>query len=362
MKKKTILFLIAILVLSVSVAYGAETQYYAEETFTLDEGETILGDIFVFARTITINGTIQGEAFLCGNIVNVNGDILGDAFVLGNNLFLGGTIGGNTRVMGSVVNLPGTFSDEVIVGGADVNLTGTFSDIIYAGGATIIASGQFQGDVRFNAEKITLKSGADFSGEVNCTYGDDNFTREEGVTLDEEKLKTAIMERKMEKPSIWSAILFKLIMLVGFVIVGLVLNGLFPAFVGGVSDRVFTQLLNNLGWGVVVLLISPIAIILLLITVVGIPLALLWSVAFGVCLYLGKLFVAIATGGLLLSLLKKDNPAFWIRLIVGAIVVSIIAMIPIVSFLIGLLICILGLGALIGYTQTYRKDSKEAGA
>lgn len=358
MKKKVILLTFFLVFASISVACAAGSDYFAGDSYTLRQSDTIEGDIFIFAADVKIYGQVKGSAFIVGSNIKITGDVAEDVFVIGGDVEISGDVSGDTRIFAGNIGLSGAFVGMVDAFGADMDLSGLFSGAVNVAGADITASGEFLEDVKIRAKTVTLASGASFAKDVSYT-AKESFIEEDVIivgNLNEIIGEEALAKAKEAKgPGIWTFIIFWSITLVGIIIVGLVLGAIFPKFVKGVTSSVYEDFLGNLGWGVLVFLLTPLAIFIMLITIIGVPLAVLTAITYGVGLYLGKLFVAIATGGFVFSLFKgkkkkkKEGGPFWLTLIVGVFVVYIILAIPILDIFVALLIYILGLGTIFNY-------------
>ncbi len=79
-------------------------------------------------------------------------------------------------------------------------------------------------------------------------------------------------------------------------------------------------------------------------------------------LYLGKLFVAIAAGGFVISRVSRKETPFWARLVVGALLVYLILAIPILGFFLAVLVYCLGVGAIVNLFVSSRKQPAAAPA
>ncbi len=366
MKKWIVIFLTAgFLVCSLS-AFAAESKYYSGESYVLKQGETIDGDLFVFSNSIRIEGNVAGEAFLMGSSVKVSGEIAGDAFVIGDNVDLSGRFVTDARVLGNTVKLAGTFDGEVSVAGRHVDIAATVAGVVNAAGDTVSAAGTFADTVNLHARNVLLGPDARFDKNVNVSA--EEFTKADSVVIagSLNQLIGKELAREKEKEEIggwWVVLVFWFITLCGIIIVGLVMNKLFPDLTARTTKLVAAEPIANLGWGLLTLILFPIALVILLITLIGIPLALLLLVFVCVGLYLGKLYVVVATGGFLISRLFKEDAPFWVRLVAGAVIVYLVLAIPIAGFFIAVIVFCLGIGAIVnGFLSSRRRPAASPAA
>jgi cytoskeletal protein CcmA (bactofilin family) len=364
MKKSIVLLLTALLLVVSLSAAAAESKYFSGEAYVLKQGETVDGDLFVFSNSIRIEGVVTGEAFLFGSTVKVPGEIAGDAFVIGDNVDLSGRFVTDVRVLGNTVDLTGIFDGEISAAGRHVEITATVAGAVDAAGETVSAGGTFAGNVNIHARKALLLPDARFGKDV--TVKAEEFTKADSVLIAGKlsQLTGEELAREKEKEKAggcWAGIVFWLITLCGVIVVGLVMRALFGDFVGKATEMVYHHTLRDLGWGVLTLVLAPIIILILIATLIGIPLALLALAAVIVALYLGKLFVAVAAGGFVISRLSKKEAPFWVRLVVGALLVYVVLAIPVLGCLLAVLVYCLGVGAIMNLFVASRKRPAPAG-
>src|SRR5690606_1095729 len=90
----------------------------------------------------------------------------------------------------------------------------------------------------------------------------------------------------------------RFIALGGFLVAGAVAVLLAPRTAAAAADAIWTRPGASLGYGVLWLIVVPVVATLLLITVVGIPLAIMAGVAWLIALFLGRAVPAVSLGRL----------------------------------------------------------------
>jgi len=137
----------------------------------------------------------------------------------------------------------------------------------------------------------------------------------------------------------------------GSLIVGLVLLWLLGKPTQAISDKIQGSFLASLGWGLVLLFIAPPALMLLMFTGIGLPLAFIFGLLFVIDLYLAKIFASLALGKAIshnFGWKKLTAPAVFF---VGLVVYYLLRFIPIVGMFIRLLALLAGLGGLWLYKK-----------
>ena len=126
-------------------------------------------------------------------------------------------------------------------------------------------------------------------------------------------------------------------------LVGVLLLLLAPRMLAAAERSARGHLWPAVGWGVLVAIALPLVAILALVTLVGIP--------FGVALLLALvpvMLVAYVTAAWILGRrMLKPGASPWLALLAGWGVLRLLALIPVVGFLVGLVATVIGLGSLV---------------
>jgi len=110
----------------------------------------------------------------------------------------------------------------------------------------------------------------------------------------------------------------------------------------------------NLGRGFAALILTPVAAIIILITVIGAWVAGLIGVAYILMIFLSLTLANIVFGSWLIKVVKKRDKYLvnWQAVVLGVIVLSIISLIPFVGWLVVFIFMLISLGAL--YRMVYQ--------
>jgi hypothetical protein len=95
------------------------------------------------------------------------------------------------------------------------------------------------------------------------------------------------------------------------------------------------------------LIVIPIAIASLAITLIGIPLAIVMFAFYIATLLLAGVFVSYRTGDWLVARLHRMQTSPWVRMILGALVISFCISLPMVGLICTAIVMIVGTGALV---------------
>jgi hypothetical protein len=303
-------------------------------TVVVGPDETVDGDLSIVAGTAIVQGTVNGDLSVVGGDVLVAGTVNGDV----------DTVAGAVRVTGDVSgSLSGTSGNLFVGEGGQVG-----GDIDYASGNVVI-DGTVGGDATIGAGSIRLGENAVVQGDFE--YDADSFDRAAGAQVQGQIVRNSNLVSAPGR--ILPAGAFSIYGFLTNLLFGALLLLLFPVFTGEVADRVERDPVVSGGLGLLTFVVVPLMLVLLAITIIGIPLSILGALLFALVLWTGFVLGAYAVGDWLVSLADSENR--WLALVVGLLAVAVVNLIPILGGLVNFVVLLLGLGAFaLGMRRSYR--------
>ncbi|MBU1165147.1 FapA family protein [Patescibacteria group bacterium] len=346
----------------------------ADDNFYLAEDEVLDGNLIKTVGTATIDGAVNGDVIVLGGTITISGPVAGDVFVIGGNIKVKGDVMGSVRVAGGDVVISGYVERNVNAAGGTLELSDSAEvgwDLIAAGG-NVVVNGKVNGNINIAGGNIiftnevgkdldinlgadgyaTLRSGTKVGGDFNYLAATlDQVDINENVEVaGETKHKTVTSARVKAAPAFGAIYFFgKLVSLFGMFIVGLVLISLAPKVVTQVSVQMTKAPGRSLGWGLIYLILTPIVILLLIITIIGIPLGMILIPMYFIAIYLSGIFVGVTVGLLLVNWLTKGKykkTMIW-PMILGLVICDIVFSIPIIGWILAILAVMWAMGALL---------------
>ncbi len=386
MKSKFICLVLTLFSFSVFLPSVVLAQTNSQKIITLKENEVVEKDYFAASDVVEIYGSVMGDVYIAGGMVTVNGNIEGDVLAAGGTIVIAGKIEQDVRVAGGDVTISGNIKGNVTVGGGTVDITdnAVIDGSVVAGAGTIninapigknikIGAGNFYlansvgGDSEVGAETIRLAPKASVDGDFNY------WSEQEANVAEEASVSGQIVRRQANVPSeqeiisaqqglkgLWSGAVttIKIVSLLSFIVVGLILAKLFPKYIKRNSKVINNNPWKSILWGLVGVVITPLVLILLAITVIGLPLSGIILALYLVVLYLGKFFAMVWVG-------EKLLPRFTSRITVytafftGLLIATLLSFIPIIGFFSKLWFTLTGVGTLIlTIKEVYNPQSK----
>ncbi len=124
-----------------SVALAQETALDGKlrvgETIIVPADETVDGDLYLAAGTVTMDGTVDGDLTATGGQVTINGTVTGDVLAAGGTVSINGTVDGDLRTAGGQLTVSGGVGEDTLAAGGQVTIGSTAAidgDLIVTGG------------------------------------------------------------------------------------------------------------------------------------------------------------------------------------------------------------------------------------
>ena len=137
-------------------------------------------------------------------------------------------------------------------------------------------------------------------------------------------------------------------------IVALVVSALFPHAVRRVGDRVRLKFWPSFGWGILGLLIASVLLAVLAITIVGLILVVPAGIALPAVLLFCFVGVAALLGRLVVSSSERYRDNILVAAVVGAVLVSLVSLVPVVGGLAVFAATVAGFGAALTLVNEWR--------
>lgn len=365
------LFLVAIsfvILLALAVPVFAQKENFKQgEVVTLPAGETINRDFFAFGERVEISGTVNGDVYAAGGIVIVDGKINGDLMAVGGTLTISGDISQDVRAGGGQITISGNIGKSLTLGGGTVDITDSakIGGSLVAGAGNINIAAPVGKDARLGGGNVTLSSNVGGNidagvGSLRLTSkasvdGDLTYWSSEDASIDPAAIISGevvkhFTDQVTPSPTKALGILAGINIFLGIisVISTLVLGLLLIKFLPGPTQLVVNKLRKrpwvSLGVGFLTVIVTPVVFIILLVTVVGIPLALMLMALYLVTLYTVRIFAMRLIGELIFERFKwKAN--IYTSFILGLIVYYVIQAIPVIGGVWTVLVLLFALGA-----------------
>jgi len=353
-------------------------------TVTVASGETVDDDLYVGANTVIVDGTIAGDLWAAGGTITVNGVVNGSVMAAGRTVNINGDVGHAVRAAGETIIINGDVSGDVIVGCSQVNIASTAKiggdlllgagiahidgfvegDMKGSGGEISISNG-VKGDVELKVESLTILPTANIQGDLTYTCEEEADIQSGAQIGGMTTHNLPEVKEKRAKPFpfvLFSGIGGKVTGFIMALIAGLVIILLAPRRLTSIAESIRSRPGASAGWGALILFVTPIAAIIVCITIIGIPVGLIALALWGIAIYLAQIPVGLFIGRWIIGHFRGvEGKAIMVgALALGLVILKLLRLIPYLGFFIGLAVILFGLGAVVVSERGRRARAREA--
>lgn len=322
-------------------------------------GGTVNGDTYAAGGNVDISGNLNGDLLLAGGNIFITGNVKNDVRVAGGNIiFSGAKIGGNVTVLGGQITTDKQTQITGSVTGAGGNITfyGPIEKGMTIAGGDVSVGNTIGGDIMAGVGNLSFLSGSKVNG--NVTYWSDNkVSVQDGATI-AGRLTQTIPPRETKttnaaaKGFLGFLVFLRVTDTIALLAIGLILLALLPIYFANSHEYIKTHFWGTMLVGLIGVIVTPVVIFLLMLTIIGIPLALFLMVLYIFVLWFVRIFPILLLGQFTLSKFGNNKNLYW-AYIVGLIIYSVLCVIPIIASITFLVTVLSGYGTLIMQKKNY---------
>ena len=318
--------------------------------------DRVEGDAILAGGQVTTASEITGDLMAVGGEVSVAGAIGDDLNAAGGTVRLDAIVNGNVRLAGGEVNVgPATIvAGGVSINGGQIEFQGVAQQYLKASGASVRLDGEVIGDVEVRARELLIGPSARIGGRL-VYHGPSEPTVPEGAVIGGIEFHPSDIGRQFQEvdPAVRDAAtgLGTFLWFLGMFLAGALFVLLLPGFTSEAAAAIGRKPWPSLGLGLAILLCVPFVAVVLLVTIIGIPVALLLMSLYLLVLFLGWITTALFVAQRGLAALRPSRPLVTrggqlLALLAGLVVLWLLRQLPLVGGLIGFVALLAGIGAL----------------
>lgn len=306
---------------------------------------SIVADLVAAGGNVLVSGTVANDLAAAGGTITILGNVGDDVRAAGGNLLVRGTVGGDAVLAGGQINVVGEIRGDLLAGGGTVRVDSPVHGDMRIGGGDVLLNAVVDGDVVVYAEQVTLGEGARIGGNFTYTAAKE-ASMEDGAQVSGETLFKK-RERTISVGGLVAIISFALIATtLAQLAASLLLALLFRRYSVRLVEVAAERPLLEVGRGFVAIIVLPVASMMLLWSLLGIPLGLLGLAIFATTMiYLWIMTPALLGSFAYRSFFGGDFVMNWKSILLGVFIYAILGIIPIVGWLAQFILMLLTLGA-----------------
>jgi len=234
------------------------------------KGDTVTEDLATKNGTITVDGFVEGDVAAMGGSVIVNGEVSGDVAAFGGKAVIPGKVNGSVAAFGGAVEVSGTVDNDIACFGGNVSL---------------LPTAVVEGNVAVMGGQVDKADSAVVNGDIkNISLGMLNSFIPDAVNVVHHK---TVLSR-------FITFLISLIWVAAIALLTLLVVLFFPRNVERIARAVELDIWKSVGIGLLVQIAILPAIVLMAVSILGIPL-----IPLGVLLLVAACILGFAGFGLL---------------------------------------------------------------
>ncbi len=343
----------------------AGLEFKRTKEFTLNAEDIQARELWLSAEDVAVYGSMEQTLFATTGHADLAGHFLKDIWISARDIVLSGHVRETARLASrQVTEITGRIDaslmaaaartikleadavvgSDAVLAAPHVLLHGVVQGRAGVWAKRAIITGRVEGDLYVRAEEITFLRGAHIGG--NLTYAAPReLVLDRGIHVG-----GAVTRQDMPVSGMTGRqhIMVQLFLFSGALATGLVFSAVFPRYTGQAVRRVRRNFWNSTLIGALAFFLLPAIAVLAILSVVGIPVGVLVAILYAVLLYLAKIVVGLALGGVILQ--RRGPQPFGtvaVTLAVGLLFLYILAGLPIVGSVGTITIMFVGLGGLI---------------
>ena len=318
--------------------------------------EPVTGDLIAAAGELRVSGPVSGDVVAAGGTLRLDGTVAQNVYAAGGQVALDGAFARNARVAGGSVTIgpKAQIHGNASLAGGRVEMRGAVDGYLLATAGRVLIDGRVAGDVNAAAGELELGPQARIAGKLRYTgraVRMDAAAQVLGGVERFEETEPAARPRVHRLVGFWT---------LGLMVFAALLVWVFPARTARVADAAQQRFGWSLLVGFIALAALPVAIVLLLITVIGLPLAVLGALGYLALLLTGYVASGIALGEIALRRLLARHAAQsgWraAAAALGVLVIGLLALVPWLGKLVTFLALVAGMGAVLLQLRAASRD------
>ncbi len=366
----------------------AKVMYEEKGSVMIPKTETVDDDLFIGAESVTIDGNVLGSVFAgTGKYVqsgNIKGDLVlgtGNAMITGSvtgDIYLGAgdvtlskvSVGGNI-IAGAgnlTIDKDSKIGGSLITGAGDLKNYASVGRSVMAGAGVLLLDGKVGKEVRVGGGEIALGPNANIAGNFTYALGEEesNLTQDPKAVVSgstsrymppvNAQAEMAKSKEDMRKFGMVASRGWLIVSFIGSLLLGFLLLKLFPKTSMGLSTQIKSDILRSLGVGFLIVIFALPVLLVLSLTVIGLPLAGMLVLVLCIALHLAKLSASYALGRFIATQFNWNKMGVYATAFIGLAVFYILRAVPAIGWITSMLFTWTGLGAIWLYTRSNLKN------
>lgn len=356
-----ILFTLSVTAFSLPSAFA--TTLNAAENLIITE--KVEGDAYLVGGNASIDADVSGDLYVGGGSVTINSNIGQDLVVAGGKVTVVGNVLGDIRLLGGQLSVYGKVGEDIIFAGgtADVGKTAFVNGSVLATAGILTIDGQVKGDVRGMMGMLLLNGtvGQNVIVTVEDTMSIADNAKILGSleysSLFESKVPAGVVSgtvkfNKFEKQSLLGKFTYwyfveKLFSFLSAILLVLIFVLFAPRALLSAAENTKKAVLKSFGIGLLTMITAIVGGLILMVSIIGIPLALIILAGLMIVFYMSQVFVAAWLGSYFFNYKKFKKIKIFGILLLTMLAYHLVGIVPYLGIAVHLVLFLLGVGSIV---------------
>ncbi|MDE9449746.1 hypothetical protein J3R80_04590 [Aliiroseovarius sp. Z3] len=361
-------FILIFITLLAMPATAQEVYRFGNDAYMAGDNVTLTGDAvddaFIAGNTVVVSAPIEGSAHAGGRSVSISGPVGNSLYAAGMNVNVSGGVGGDAHLMGDTVLVNDNVGGDLRAAAQRIEINGAVGDSALVAAENILLTGVIAGDASLAVDNISFGDAARIDGTLYLYSDDPNGIEIPESVVPEDRIERhnvddfdasadgdggATLDRSGSSWTAWLGGKITAILVLTAMVT--LIAALAPTFLLALRLRTLETPARALWMGF--LTISALAGSLFLFAMTGfgillIPVSIVLAVLLGFAGYVvGTYILGVGVLGATNRPLPETLSERAIAALVGAVAITILAMIPFIGWIVTLAVAVTGAGALV---------------
>lgn len=366
-----IVFVLAIFSILPNSAFALDLKTGSQ--ISVSPEEEIAGNLYVAGGQSKVDGKINGDLSLVSSFSNISGVVEDDLTLAGRQIDFTGEVKGDLRIVGGEVFIKGKVHGDTVIVSGDIHIENTaelLGDILIVGGKVYI-SAPLNNHAKIVSGHVTMNGLMNSSLEITTqqlVFGENSVMNGNLRYFSPSKLQqslSAVVNGEVQYNQISSfrdSNIFKKVVLsfINFWILLRFVTTLLLAFLLVFVFKVFSQRVNDYGiehfgksliTGILSILLVPLVTLVLFISLIGFPLAIIVAISFIFILTISSAIAGIILGTLIHRMVKKTEHTEinFQNTTVGVILLTVLQFVPFLGDITRMVFYVVAVGSIANY-------------
>jgi hypothetical protein len=307
------------------------------------------GDAFIAGAQVDLDKAVSGAAVLAGGRVAMTEHVGGDLYVTGGSVMIDAPVAGNARIAGGQIEIgkSAKVAGKTTLAGGRVTVLGKVGRQLTVFGEHVVLDGDVSGNVTIASRTLSIGPNARVSGKLTYRGAvpaqmDPEAVIAGGISY----LNFDVEDENYQAVARLVAWIGAIAFTIGLFLIGMLGIILAPQSTAHMSRLARGRPISSLVLGLVAIACMPIVVVLLMLTIVGIPFAFMLLLVWPMILIFGYLAGVMAVSDAVAGPSAEARGRRVFLLAMGLGVMLLFARVPFAGWFIGMLLLVLGIGAM----------------